>query len=98
MTDRQSNDDTLKAAFQALGETSHGEISAADLDLIWRAVSGELPASERRELVDRTATDPALAEAWRAARELRHAAGMLDCASGPGPEQPPPRCHRRRAT
>ena len=65
MSDRQSNDDTLKAAFQALGETSHGEISAADLDLIWRAVSGELPATERRELVDRTATDPALAEAAR---------------------------------
>ncbi len=75
MSDRQSNDDTLKAAFQALGETSHGEISAADLDLIWRAVSGELPATERRELVDRTATDPALAEAWRVARELRQAAG-----------------------
>ena len=75
MSDRQSNDDALKAAFQALGETSQSEISAADLDLIWRAVSGELPASERRDLVDRTATDPALAEAWRVARELRQAEG-----------------------
>jgi hypothetical protein len=75
MSDRQPTDDALRAAFQALGETSHGEISAADLHLIWRAVSGELPADERRELVDRTATEPALAEAWRVARELRLAAG-----------------------
>ena len=75
MSDRQPTDDALRAAFQALGDTSHAEISAADLDLIWRAVSGELPAEERRELVDRTATEPALAEAWRVARELREAAG-----------------------
>ena len=40
------------------------------LDRVWRAVSGELPADERRDLVDRMATDPALAEAWRGAQEL----------------------------
>jgi hypothetical protein len=75
VSDRQPTDDALRAAFQALGEASHKEISAADLELIWRAVSEDLPAVERRELVDRTASDPALAEAWRAARELRRAAG-----------------------
>ena len=70
VTDRQAADEKLREAFQALGETSRDETSAVDLDRIWRAVSGELPAEERRELVDRTATDPALAEAWRTAEEL----------------------------
>jgi len=81
MTDRQPADDTLRDAFQSLAESGHGEVSAADLDLVWRAVSGDLPAAERRDLVDRTATDPALAEAWRVARELRHASAPATTAS-----------------
>jgi hypothetical protein len=60
----------LRNAFQALGETSGGRCSEEDLERIWRAVAGELPAAERRELVDRLATDPACAEAWRVADEL----------------------------
>jgi hypothetical protein len=75
VTDHQPTDDALKAAFQALGEASHAAISAADVELIWRAVSEDLPADERRELVDRMSADPALAEAWRVARELRQASG-----------------------
>jgi len=81
VSDRQTADDTLRAAFQSLAESARGDVSAADLDLVWRAVSGELPAAERGELVDRTATDPALAEAWRAARELQHAAAPATAAA-----------------
>lgn len=74
MTDRQAQDEELKQAFQALGETSREELSSADLDEVWRAASGELPAVERRALVDRMATDPALAESWRVAQDLYRAA------------------------
>jgi hypothetical protein len=63
-------DEALRSAFQALGETAEAELSEQDRELIWRAVSGGLPASERRDLVDRAATDPAFAEAWRIAEEL----------------------------
>jgi hypothetical protein len=71
---RDEADERLRQAFQALGETAKEEPAAEDLDRIWRAVSGDLPAAERRELVDRMATDPALAEAWRVAHELHQAA------------------------
>jgi hypothetical protein len=74
VTDRHAEDDRLKETFQALGETSQRELSQAELDLVWRAVSGELPAEERRDLVDRMARDAALAEAWRSAQELSRAA------------------------
>lgn len=71
MSERHSNDEILRGAFQALSDSSGSECSPADLDRIWRAVEGELPADERRELVERLATDPACAEAWRVAHELR---------------------------
>jgi hypothetical protein len=67
---RHADDESLRSAFQALADSS-GECSRDDLDRIWLAVSGELPADERRELVERLATDPACAEAWRVAHELR---------------------------
>ncbi|MCP3064229.1 hypothetical protein LXT21_36195 [Myxococcus sp. K38C18041901] len=47
--------------------------SPVDPDLIWRAVSGELPAEERRAVVERVAADPAWAAAWRLAHELNRA-------------------------
>ena len=65
-----SGDERLRRAFQAMAATSSGECTPDDLDRIWRAVSGELPAAERRQLVDRLARDPAYAEAWRVAQEL----------------------------
>jgi hypothetical protein len=74
VTDPDAADERLRQAFQRLGETSREEPSAEDVDRIWRAAAGDLSADERRELVDRTATDPALAEAWRAAKELSRAA------------------------
>ncbi|MGH9324351.1 MAG: hypothetical protein ACRD21_21700 [Vicinamibacteria bacterium] len=41
-----------------------------DADRIWDAVSGVLPPEERRQVVDRVATDAAWAEAWRLAHEI----------------------------
>jgi hypothetical protein len=70
VSDPQMSDEQLRDAFQALGQSSGGEVSAADLERVWKAVTGELPADERRELVDRTSREPALAEAWRVAHEL----------------------------
>ena len=63
-------DEALRAAFQALGESASGTCSEEDVERIWRAVSGDLTAAERRALVERMATDRALAEAWRVATEL----------------------------
>ena len=71
MSELHRHDHALRSAFQALSDSSVSECSQADLDRIWRAVDGELPADERRELVERLATDPACAEAWRVALELR---------------------------
>jgi hypothetical protein len=69
---RHLDDDGLRRAFQALADSTAGECSRADLDRIWRAVAGELPAAERRALVERLATEPACAEAWRVAHALRN--------------------------
>jgi hypothetical protein len=74
VTDRHEPDERLRKAFQSLGETSRREPSAEELDQIWRAMSGELPAPERRALVERMAGDPSLAEAWRVAHEVRRTA------------------------
>jgi hypothetical protein len=74
VTGRDEADERLRQAFQSLGDTAGEEPAAEDLDRIWRALAGDLPAAERRELVERMATDPALAEAWRVAHELRRVA------------------------
>ncbi len=72
MSDHQAADERLRAAFQALDDSSSG-CSREDLDRIWRAVAGELPVEERLALVDRMAVEAGLAEAWRIAHAL-HAA------------------------
>jgi hypothetical protein len=74
VTDRHASDERLRAAFQSLGDTAREQPSAEDLEKVWRAASGDLPADERRELVDRMSTDPSLAESWRVAHELQHGA------------------------
>jgi hypothetical protein len=66
-------DERLRGAFRDLAAASAGQCSEEDLDRVWRAVSGELPAEERREMVERLATDPACAEAWRVAHALQDA-------------------------
>ena len=63
-------DDDLRDAFRSLADGAGGECSAADVERVWLAVSGKLDAPERRALVERTTTEPALAEAWRVAQEL----------------------------
>ena len=93
VTDDRAADETLKAAFQGLGDANHGECSSDDLDRIWRALDGTLGAEERRELIDRLTTDPALAEAWRVADEL-HAAGGVGVNAGTTPRQPVTRWRR----
>jgi hypothetical protein len=83
VTDRHEADEKLREAFQSLSGTSREEPSREQLEEIWRAVSGDLPAQERRELVDRMARDPALAEAWRTAHELWQAAAQPTAAAEP---------------
>lgn len=69
MTDPQS-DVRLREPFQALSALPGPAPSDDVRERIWLAVSGELPPAERRALVDRMATDPACAEAWRVAHEI----------------------------
>lgn len=62
---------TLRRAF-----TSYPQgVAACEEELaperIWQALTGELPAAERRDVVAHTATCPACAEAWRLARFMR---------------------------
>lgn len=45
-----------------------------DAELIWRAVTQELPAEERRAVIERVAADPAWAQAWRLARAMSQSA------------------------
>jgi hypothetical protein len=74
VTDHRADDEKLREAFQSLGETSRDAPAPGDDDLVWKAVSGDLPAAERRDLIDRMSSDPALAESWRAAHDLRREA------------------------
>lgn len=76
MTDERAADETLRAAFQGLGDANRDECSSGDIDRIWRAMDGTLETNERRELIDRLATEPALAEAWRVAHELHAVSGV----------------------
>lgn len=66
-----ADDERLRAAFRALAAETSEQCSGDDLEKAWRAVSGELPAEERRGLVERAAGDPAYAEAWRIAYEVQ---------------------------
>jgi len=63
-------DEALREAFQSLAGSAPGACPAEDLERVWLAVSGQLDVGERRALVERMATDRALAEAWRVASEL----------------------------
>jgi hypothetical protein len=66
----RETDVTLQEAFRSLAELPVPAVSDELRERIWLAVSGELPPAERRELIDRMATDPACAEAWRVAHEM----------------------------
>ena len=73
MTTSQDADDRLRNAFQSLGADSPVDCPEEDVERVWRAVSGDLPVDERRDVVDRMASQPAVADAWRVALELRRA-------------------------
>lgn len=60
-----------RAAFAALAELAGDLEPGITADMIWRAAVGELPAEEIGRLLDRAACSPAVAEAWRLARELQ---------------------------
>ena len=71
VTEPRASEERLARAFQALGDSPESEEVPEELrERIWLAVSGALPPEERREIVERTITDPACAEAWRVANEL----------------------------
>jgi len=70
VTDTRGLNERLADAFQALEDTGGADVSEDLRERIWLAVSGTLPAEQRRELVERTAIDPGCAEAWRVASEL----------------------------
>jgi hypothetical protein len=70
VTERRGSDERLAEAFRALGDTPGADVSEDLRERIWLAVSGTLPPEERRELVERTASDPQCAETWRVASEM----------------------------
>jgi hypothetical protein len=73
----------LKEAFHAVAESAPADASPEDVERVWSAVAGELPVEERRQLVERTATEPSLAQAWRIAHELHQAQGGYGGATMP---------------
>jgi len=75
------SDVRLRESFQALAELPGPDLSPELRERIWLAVSGELPPVERRALVDRMATDPACAEAWRVAHEMWQSLHPADAAT-----------------
>jgi hypothetical protein len=52
------------------------EGTPVDADLVWRAVTKELPPEARREVIERVAADPAWARAWRLAQAMSQAASQ----------------------
>ena len=84
-------DERLAHAFRSLADGAEVGLPDEVREQIWHAVSGSLPAEERRVLVDRMASDPAYAEAWRIAHE------MWTAAQGATPAAPPVRPVRRWA-
>ncbi|MEM8932382.1 MAG: hypothetical protein AAGE94_14465 [Acidobacteriota bacterium] len=69
----------LRAAWSESPVESDGtDEPPIDADRVWRAVRGDAPVAERRELVERLHRDPDLALSWRLARELSRTAEGLD--------------------
>jgi hypothetical protein len=68
VTERPGEADDLRLAFQRVADAA--SLEGVDVERVWRAVSGEAPAEERREVVEMVARDPSWALTWRAAHEL----------------------------
>ncbi len=69
VTETRTSDERLAEAFRAIEDPS-ADLSDDLRERIWLAVSGQLPAEDRRAIVERMAHDPACAEAWRVAHEM----------------------------
>ena len=73
MTSPRNVETALRDAFQSVAAQSSRDCTSEEVERIWLAVSGTLEIEQRRDLIDRMATDPALAQAWRVAHELERA-------------------------
>jgi hypothetical protein len=83
---KESRDEDLRRALAWVDDAARPRSdSEFDADAVYRAAAGELPAEERLRLIDRMASDPELAEAWRLAVELQAAARRADPATAPAP-------------
>jgi hypothetical protein len=89
VTEPRRSDERLAEAFQALADTQGAEVPEDLRERIWLAVSGTLPPEERREVIERTVTDPAAAEAWRVASEMWRAS-QESVAGGDAAQAPRP--------
>lgn len=75
----EPNDARLQAAWRALAEDHQADGGEeVDAERIWDAVSGVAPADQRRAVIERVASDPAWAEAWRLADDLWRASQAQD--------------------
>jgi hypothetical protein len=77
----------LRGAYQAALEGAAAAGPDVDEDRVWRAVTGDLPAAERRQVVELVARHPSWALAWSLAREL--------AAASPETREAPPAARRR---
>jgi hypothetical protein len=71
LSELRLSDDALREAFQAVRVPPRHECPPEDLDRIRQTLAGAIPADDRRALVERLASEPGLAEAWRVANHLR---------------------------
>ncbi|RKH67489.1 hypothetical protein [Corallococcus llansteffanensis] len=83
MSERRPEDDSIDAAGverlrTALRDDDAQAGAPVDADLVWRAVTQDLPAEERRAVIERVAADPAWAQAWRLAKAMSQAASQAD--------------------
>ena len=92
MTETPTSDERLAAAFRATVDGPEAVLPESDVERIWLAVSGALPAEERRAVVAQTAVSAVHAEAWRVAHELWQASQARTPATADA--QPPGRTRR----
>jgi hypothetical protein len=68
------DEDVLRNALLEAGFSSERDVTADDPERVWNAARGELSPEETHVLAERAVAEPALALAWRLARELATAA------------------------
>ena len=76
MTDQDSNQDRLRAAFAVPAEKSVSSADCLPDETIWKAVHAGLDAVELQRVLDHTAGCAACAESWRMAHAVGNEAGI----------------------